>query len=102
MHRRIWMLLLLLMFCIVGNYASARGETISVVEPICTESMLIPEKIEISIKETERSDIPAAIKVEELLDDGVVAGLSDEDIDLIALVTMAEAEGESMNERRRL
>lgn len=95
MHRRIRMLLLLLIFCIVGNYALARGETISVAEPVCTESMLIPEKIEVSIKETEHSDIPAAIEVEELLDDSEVAGLSDEDIDLIALVTMAEAEGES-------
>lgn len=95
MHRRIRMLLLLLIFCIVGNYASVCGEIVSDAEPVSTEPILISEQIEMSINEEKHFDIPAAIKVEELLDDGVVAGLSDEDIDLIALVTMAEAEGES-------
>lgn len=69
MHRRIRMLLLLLIFCVVGNCASVCGEIVSVVEPVSTEPILISEQIEVSINE--------------------------EDIDLIALVTMAEAEGES-------
>lgn len=95
MYRRIRTLLLLLIFCIVGNYAPACGETISIAEPIDTEQILISEQIEVSINEEERSYIPAAVEVEELSDNSEEAGLSKEDIDLIALVTMAEAEGES-------
>lgn len=95
MHRRIRMLLLLLIFCIVGNYASARGEMVSIAEPVSTEPILISEQIEVSINEEEHSGIPAAVEVEEFLNNSEEAVLSEEDIDLIALVTMAEAEGES-------
>ena len=89
------MLLLLLIFCVVGNCASVCGEIVSVAEPVSTESILISEQIEVSINEEEHSGIPAAVEVKELLDNSEEAGLSEEDIDLIALVTMAEAEGES-------
>ncbi|WP_347223914.1 cell wall hydrolase [Bacteroides congonensis] len=95
MYRRIRMLLLLLIFCVVGNCASVCGEIVSVAEPVSTESILISEQIEVSINEEEHSGIPAAVEVKELLDNSEEAGLSEEDIDLIALVTMAEAEGES-------
>ena len=93
MYRRIRMLLLLLIFCVVGNCASVCGEIVSVAEPVSTEPILISEQIEVSINEEEHSGIPAAVEVKELLDNSEEAGLSEEDIDLIALVTMAEAEG---------
>ncbi len=95
MHRRIRMLLLLLIFCVVGNCASVCGEIVAVAEPVSTEPILISEQIEVSINEEEHSGIPAAVEVKELLDNSEEAGLSEEDIDLIALVAMAEVEGES-------
>ncbi len=95
MYRKIRMFLLLLIFCVVGNYASVRSEIVSVAEPVSTEPILISEQIEVSISEDGHSGIPAAVEVEELWDNRKEAGLSEEDIDLIALVTMAEAEGES-------
>lgn len=50
MYRRIRMLLLLLIFCVVGNCASVCGEIVSVAEPVSTESILISEQIEVSNK----------------------------------------------------
>lgn len=63
MYRRIRMLLLLLIFCVVGNCASVCGEIVSVAEPVSTESILISEQIEVSINEEEHSGIPAAVEV---------------------------------------
>ena len=99
MHRRIRMLLLLLIFCVVGNCASVCGEIVSVAEPVSTKPILISEQIEVSIDEEKHFDIPAAVEVEELSDNSEEAGLSEEDIDLIALVTMAEAEGKAVGDR---
>lgn len=44
MYRKIRMFLLLLIFCVVGNYASVRSEIVSVAEPVSTEPILIQER----------------------------------------------------------
>lgn len=95
MHGRVWMLSLLFVFSITGNYTSVYRKTVPIAEFAGTETILISEQMEIFMKEEKDSYISSAVKAEELLNNNKDAGVSEEDIDLIALVTMAEAEGES-------
>lgn len=91
MHRKIRVLIALLIFCIGGISASVNGKPVLDVETVYTDAVIVPQQIDRVPKEYEYSNIPAAVEVEEITDDS----LSREDIELIALVTMAEAEGES-------
>ncbi len=91
MHRKIRVLIALLIFCIGGISASVNDKPVLDVETVYTDAVIVPQQIDRIQKEYEYSNIPAAVEVEEITDDS----LSREDIELIALVTMAEAEGES-------
>lgn len=95
MHRKMRMLIALLIFCIGGISASVNGKPASDAQTVCTDVIIVPQQIDRIQKECEYCNIPAAVEVEEITDDSAEESLSWEDIELIALVTMAEAEGES-------
>ncbi len=95
MHRKIRVLIALLIFCIGGISASVNGKPALDAEAVCTDTVIIPQQIDRIQKECEYSNIPSAVEVKIITDDSAEENISWEDIELIALVTMAEAEGES-------
>lgn len=95
MYGKIQLFLFLLTFCTPGIYASVRGEPSLAVVPFGTNDIIITQQANQIKKKSEDTSIFTATEVEEFQDDNTEVYLSDEDIDLIALVTMAEAEGES-------
>lgn len=95
MYGKIRIFLVLLICCIGGVAASVKTEVHSDAAPVCFNELVMVQPIDEIQKECEYSSVPAEVVNEEIPDDNVGASLPREDIELIALVTMAEAEGES-------
>lgn len=95
MYGKIRILLVVLICCIGGVTASVKTETHSNVASVCLNELVVTQPIDEIQEECEYSSVPAEVVSEEIPDDSVGVSLSREDIELIALVTMAEAEGES-------
>lgn len=94
-YGKIRIFLVILIFCIGGVVASVKMEAHSDAAPVCFNELIIVKSIDEIQKECEYSSVPAEVVSEEIPNDNVGANLPREDIELIALVTMAEAEGES-------
>ncbi len=95
MYGKIRIFLILLIFCIGGITASVRTEAHSDGAPVCLDEPVMIQPIDDIRKECEYPSAPVEVVSEEIPDDNVGVSLPREDIELIALVTMAEAEGES-------
>ncbi len=93
MRRKIRMLLALLMFGAGEISVSVHDKP--ALEAVCMNESIVLSQVKIIRKECWHSDIFFVVEAEKIMDDSVEESLSQEDIELIALVTMAEAEGES-------
>lgn len=101
MKKIIWMMLLIFTssFCIAASPitisesdGTADGETVDIVETVVVEEVSFSPKEEVIVQEQVPEDIVCETETE--------MDISNDDIELIALVTMAEAEGECEEGKR--
>lgn len=100
MMRGIVQTLTLLTLCAAFIFVACTSQTTDegTIEPMVTEIETAPSLMPVSYEPL--PSFPPVVIEEELVEEEAEKGIPDEDVDLIALVTMAEAEGECEDGKR--